>query len=73
MDEIRVGRLIGGFARAGKVTAEEYAAAQPDPVAPFSGPVCGHMNEDHVVEVMVRGGGGVICCDLFAFFNTRFV
>lgn len=30
-----------------QVTAEEYATAEPDPIAPFSAPVAGHMNEDH--------------------------
>ena len=30
-----------------QVTSEEYAAAQPDPIAPFSAPVAGHMNDDH--------------------------
>ena len=26
---------------------QEYAAAKPDPIAAFAGPVCGHMNDDH--------------------------
>ena len=30
-----------------QITEEEYGAAQPDPVAPFSAPVAGHMNADH--------------------------
>ncbi|PSC75188.1 FMN-binding split barrel [Micractinium conductrix] len=47
LDEIVLARLVAGFARAGKVTAEEYAEAQPDPIAPFSAPVAGHMNDDH--------------------------
>lgn len=47
LEEIVLARLVAGFARAGKVTAEEYAAAEPDPIAPFSAPVAGHMNEDH--------------------------
>merc|ERR1719353_1803253 len=36
-------RYVGGFARAGGVSPEEYAAAKPDPIAA----VCGHMNDDH--------------------------
>ena len=32
---------------AAQITAEEYAAAAPDPIHQFSGPVAGHMNEDH--------------------------
>ncbi len=30
-----------------QITAEQYAAATPDPVAAFSAPVAQHMNEDH--------------------------
>lgn len=30
-----------------QVTGEEYLACSPDPVAAFSGPICGHMNDDH--------------------------
>lgn len=47
MQDVKAARLVGGFARAGAVSGEDYFAAQPDPVAPFSGPVCAHMNEDH--------------------------
>lgn len=47
MEEILSARVVGGFARAGKVSGEDYLAASPDPVAQFSAPVCGHMNADH--------------------------
>ena len=47
MTEVVAIRIVGGFARAGSVTVEEYANARPDPVAAFSAPVCGHMNADH--------------------------
>ena len=30
-----------------QISAEEYNAAEADPIAPFSSPVAGHMNEDH--------------------------
>lgn len=40
-------RFVGGFARAGSVTAEEYANAKPDPVAEFGAAIAGHMNDDH--------------------------
>lgn len=30
-----------------QVAGEEYLACRPDPVAAFSGPICGHMNDDH--------------------------
>ena len=46
--EIEHVRFVGGFARAGSVTPEQYYAAKPDPIAAFSGPIAGHMNEDHM-------------------------
>jgi len=48
MDEITDIRFVGGFARAGSVTPEEYANAQPDPVAGFGPAIAQHMNEDHM-------------------------
>ncbi|KAK9806037.1 hypothetical protein WJX73_007765 [Symbiochloris irregularis] len=36
-----------GFASAGKVGAQEFAAAQPDPIAPISQPIATHVNDDH--------------------------
>lgn len=30
-----------------QVSGKDYTAASPDPVAPFSAPICGHMNADH--------------------------
>ena len=47
MDGILGARLVGGFARAGGVTGEEYAGGCADPVAGFSAPIAGHMNADH--------------------------
>jgi len=47
LQNIRAIRFVGGFARAGAVTPEDYAAAQPDPIAAFAAPVMNHMNEDH--------------------------
>mmetsp|Transcript_11087 Transcript_11087/g.22710 ORF Transcript_11087/g.22710 Transcript_11087/m.22710 type:complete len:133 (-) Transcript_11087:121-519(-) len=41
-------RFVGGFARAGSVTAEEYKTAKPDPVAEFGAAIAGHMNDDHM-------------------------
>ena len=46
--EIEHVRFVGGFARAGTVTPAEYKAAKPDVIAEFSGPIAGHMNEDHM-------------------------
>ena len=39
--------LVGGFGRIGSISSGDYTSAEPDPVAQFSAPVCGHMNEDH--------------------------
>jgi putative heme iron utilization protein len=56
MDQVLSARLVGGFARAGKVSGEEYSKATVDPVAAFSGPVCGHMNADHAesTQAMIK-------------------
>ena len=48
MESLVDARLVGGFARAGRITAEAYAAAQPCPVSKFSEPVAVHMNADHM-------------------------
>mmetsp|Transcript_10031 Transcript_10031/g.30002 ORF Transcript_10031/g.30002 Transcript_10031/m.30002 type:complete len:342 (-) Transcript_10031:27-1052(-) len=59
MTEILDVSFVGGFARAGGVTPEEYAAAPTDPCAAFAEPVMAHMNDDHAdslkqyVEVLV--------------------
>jgi len=47
MDEILKVRYVGGFGRAGSVSAERYAEASPDPVAAFTPMIAGHMNADH--------------------------
>ena len=44
-------RVVAGFGRAGSVDGEAYTTASPDPVTPFSPPVCGHMNADHADAV----------------------
>lgn len=41
-------RFVGGFARAGSVTGEEYKAAKPDPIMAFGGKIAEHMNDDHM-------------------------
>lgn len=45
-------RFVGGFARAGSVSADEYKAATPDPISQFSGPVAKHMNDDHTDAII---------------------
>lgn len=43
------------------MTEEEYSTAVPDPVAQFSAPVAGHMNEDHAdaVAAIVKHVAGI--------------
>jgi putative heme iron utilization protein len=47
MADVRDVSFVGGFARAGSVTVEEYSAAAVDPCAPFAALVRRHMNRDH--------------------------
>lgn len=48
MDEIVDIRFVGGFARAGSITPEEYKNAKPDPIAAFGTHIASHMNDDHM-------------------------
>ena len=45
-------RFVGGFARAGSITAEEYKIAKPDPVSQFGTAIAGHMNDDHMAATI---------------------
>ena len=45
-------RYVGGFARAGSCSGDEYMAAAPDPIAPFAAPVMSHMNDDHTDAII---------------------
>lgn len=47
MDKIEDVSFVGGFARAGSVTVDEYMAAEADPLQAFADPVMNHMNLDH--------------------------
>jgi putative heme iron utilization protein len=40
-------RYVGGFGRMSWVTADDYAAAEPDPLAPHALGIVEHMNADH--------------------------
>ena len=40
-------RYIGGFGRMSWVSAEDWYAAKPDPIAPFASGILEHMNADH--------------------------
>lgn len=59
--EVQNVRYVGGFARAGGLSAEAYAGATPDPIAGFSAGVAGHMNDDHreATMAMVRNYIGI--------------
>jgi len=48
MDEITDIRFVGGFARAGSITPEEYDNAKPDMVSEFGSFIATHMNDDHM-------------------------
>lgn len=54
-------RIVMGFGRAGSASLSQLAAAAPDPVSGFSGPVAGHMNADHgdAVLAMARSATGL--------------
>jgi hypothetical protein len=45
--QLKRARYVFGFARAGQLSAAEYAQVAPDPVLAFSAPVASHMNDDH--------------------------
>jgi len=47
MNEITDVSFVGGFARAGAVTVDEYMSGEPDPLQAFADPVMNHMNADH--------------------------
>jgi heme oxygenase (biliverdin-IX-beta and delta-forming) len=40
-------RYVGGFGRMSWVTADDHAAAAPDPLDPHVAGIVGHMNDDH--------------------------
>ena len=45
--EVRDTYFVGGFAAMGWVTADEYLAARPDPLAEAAAGLAEHMNRDH--------------------------
>ena len=53
--------FVGGFGVMGWVEAEEYARAEPDPLADAAQGILDHMNEDHVdaMLLLARGLGGI--------------
>ncbi|MET8776936.1 DUF2470 domain-containing protein [Nocardia sp. NPDC004654] len=59
---LRVGRVrwVGGYGRMDSATAEEYLAAEADPVAPVAARAVAHLNDDHADALlsMARVLGG---------------
>ena len=47
LEDIQEISFVGGFARAGGITFEDYSGASVDPCAAFAAPVMAHMNDDH--------------------------
>ncbi|MBX3262085.1 MAG: DUF2470 domain-containing protein [Labilithrix sp.] len=45
-------RYVGGFGRMSWVTAEDYLAAEPDPLASSAAGILAHMNDDHADAVL---------------------
>lgn len=45
--EVELAPFVLGFARAGRLSAEEYGNAQPDAISAYGPGVAKHMNEDH--------------------------
>src|SRR4051812_12705292 len=50
--EIERVRWVGGYGRMGSVTAADYHAAEPDPVAPRAASAIRHLNEDHAHNLL---------------------
>lgn len=61
MADVVAVRFVGGFARAGTCSAQDYKNASPDPIASFVKPVMTHMNDDHAdsIVAMVKHYAGV--------------
>jgi putative heme iron utilization protein len=45
-------RWVGGYGRMASATAEDYAAAEPDPVAPHAAGAVAHLNDDHAEALL---------------------
>ena len=46
-------RYIGGFGRMSWIEASDWAAAEPDPIAPMAQRIVSHMNDDHIEAMEV--------------------
>jgi putative heme iron utilization protein len=50
-------RYVGGFGRMSWVTCDEYAAAEPDPLADAERGILAHMNDDHADAILAYATG----------------
>jgi hypothetical protein len=50
-------RYVGGFGRMSWVSADDYRAAEPDPLAPAAEGILAHMNQDHADSVLSYARG----------------
>jgi heme iron utilization protein len=50
-------RYVGGFGRMSWVSADEYRAAEPDPLAPDAAGILSHMNGDHADAMLAYARG----------------
>jgi putative heme iron utilization protein len=50
-------RYVGGFGRMSWVSADDYRAAEPDPLAPGAADILAHMNDDHADAVLAYARG----------------
>ncbi len=50
-------RYVGGFGRMSWVSADDYRAAQPDPLAASAADVLAHMNQDHAEALLAYARG----------------
>ena len=53
-------RWVGGYGRMDSATADDYAAASPDPIRPAAAGAVAHLNDDHAdaLLAMTRAFGG---------------
>lgn len=51
--EVESVRYVGGFGRMSWVTAEDYTAAEPDPLRPHAARIIEHMNDDHADSLVL--------------------
>lgn len=68
--EIEKIRFVGGFARAGSVTPEEYKEAKPDPISEFGSHIANHMNEDHMENTIAMVANAIPGLEVSEAFIT---